>query len=592
MKNEHVLKLAMSMHANPGVYALLIGSGVSRAAGIPTGGEIVLDLIRRAAAMEREEPPSDLEAWYQQHFDEAPDYSKLLDRLTTTSAERMALLRSYFEPTEEEREQGLKIPTPAHREIATLAKLGYVRMILTTNFDRLIEKALDEEGIVPDVISSDYDLKGAIPYVHSRCVIVKLHGDYRDTRIKNTPEELANYSLDLNNFLDRVFDEFGLVVCGWSSEWDTALRNVILRSPARRFTTFWLAKGEPIEGAKKIIQHRRADVTAIVSADQFFTELLEKVESLRDLERFPLLSTAIAVATVKRCLADPQHRIRLHDLVHEETERVYKELLSEKFNTRISNSTKEVFQQRMREYEALVGRLVAMLAALSYHDTGGENAHLLKRCIKWLTQVLRHEGGVALINLQYYPALLLTYAAGISALAAERFPNLAAILKEPKYHEYRYNEKKPAAEGLNVSAVFTEYKWLPYRNALHNTPNDYLFELLRPALYDYLPDDTIYEETFNIFEYLLSLIHLDIVNEKDLHRGRFFRYAEPRGHFGPFSEDSWDRSPLAEFVRTGIAQGSEWELLKAGFFNGSIERFEEIVGIHKNLLENQTRGRI
>jgi hypothetical protein len=117
MKNEHVLKLAMSMHANPGVYALLIGSGVSRAAGIPTGGEIVLDLIRRVAAMEREEPPSDLEAWYQQHFDEAPDYSKLLDRLTTTSAERMALLRSYFEPTEEEREKELKIPTSAHRAI-------------------------------------------------------------------------------------------------------------------------------------------------------------------------------------------------------------------------------------------------------------------------------------------------------------------------------------------------------------------------------------------------------------------------------------------------------------------------------------------
>jgi hypothetical protein len=28
MKNEPVLKLAMSLHANPGVYALLIGSGV------------------------------------------------------------------------------------------------------------------------------------------------------------------------------------------------------------------------------------------------------------------------------------------------------------------------------------------------------------------------------------------------------------------------------------------------------------------------------------------------------------------------------------------------------------------------------------
>lgn len=591
MKNEPVLKLAMSMHANPGVYALLIGSGVSRAAGIPTGWEIVLDLIRRVAAMEREEPPSDLEAWYQQHFDEAPDYSKLLDRLTTTSAERMALLRSYFEPTEEEREQELKIPTPAHRAIATLAKLGYIRMILTTNFDRLIEKALDEEGIVPDVISSDDDLKGAIPYVHSRCVVVKLHGDYRDTRIKNIPEELSNYSQKLNKFLDQVFDEFGLVVCGWSSESDKALRNAILRSPTRRFTTFWLAKGELIEEAKNITQNRRAEVITIESADQFFTELLEKVESLRELEPYHPVSTAVAVATVKRYLVDPQHRIRLHELVHEETERVYKELLSERFSTRANDLTKETFQQRMREYETLVERLVAMLAALSYHDTGGENAHLLKRCIEWLTQVPRHEGSVALINLQYYPALLHTYATGISALAANRFHNLAAILKEPKYHDYRYNEKKPAIKGLNVWSVFTNstYKWAPRQDAEHEyTPaNNYIFDLLRPALHDYLPDDTRYEETFNTFEYILALTYLDIVDESYSPQGRFGWCYTGRTMSG-LVEDDWGRSPLAEFVHTGVEQGSEWELLKAGFFNGSIERFKEVVEIHKKLLQNQS----
>jgi len=143
LKNEPALKLAMSMHANPGVYALLISSGVSKSVGIPTGWEIVLDLIRKVAAMERLERSSELETWYQQRFGEAPDYSKLLDRLTTTPAERMKLLQPYFEPTEEEQEQSLKAPTPTHRAIATLAKHGYVRMILTTNFDRLIEMALE-----------------------------------------------------------------------------------------------------------------------------------------------------------------------------------------------------------------------------------------------------------------------------------------------------------------------------------------------------------------------------------------------------------------------------------------------------------------
>ena len=586
MKNEPVLKLAMSMHANPGGYALLIGSGVSRDAGILTGWDIVRDLIRQVAVMESEETPSDLEAWYQQHFDEAPDYSKLLDRLTTTSAERMALLRPYFEPSEEEREKELKIPTYAHRAIATLAKLGYVRMILTTNFDRLIEKALEDAGIVPDVISSDDCLKGAMPYVHSRCVVVKLHGDYRDTRIKNTREELANYSMELNNFLDRVFDEFGLVICGWSGTWDKALRDAILRSPTRRFATFWLAKGEPTEEAKKIIQHRRAEDIHIEDADQFFTELMEKVESLRELERYPPISTAVAVATVKRYLVEPRHRVRLRDLVHEETERVYKELLSERFSTHTNDLTKETFQQRMREYYAIVERLMAILSALSYHDTGA-NAHLLTECIERLTQVPRRDGKVVLVKLQYYPALLLTYAAGISAIAAKRFYNLAAILKEPKYRDF-YDERKLAIAELNVESVFMKPEWLPNRNYLNNTRSDYLFELLHPALYDYLPGDKRYEEIFDSFEYLLALTCLDIVNEEHLLRGKFCRYAEPRGPSGPFSDDGWNRVPFSELVCPGGAQGSEWELLKVGFFNGSIERFEEIVKIHKNLLENQT----
>jgi len=586
MKNEPAIKLAMSLNANPGVNALLIGSGISKSAGIPTGWEIVLDLIRKVASMEREKPTPDLETWYQQRFGEAPDYSKLLDRLTTTPAERMTLLRSYFEPTEEEREQGLKIPTSTHQAIATLAKHDYARMILTTNFDRLIEMALEEAGIVPDVISSDDDLKGAMPYVHSRCVVVKLHGDYRDTRIKNTVEELANYAQELNEFLDRVFDEFGLLVCGWSSAWDTALRNAILRAPTRRFTTFWLAKGEPTDEAKKIIQQRQAEVIPIENADQFFTELREKVESLQELDRFHPVSTAVAVATVKRYLTELRHRIRLHDLVHEETERVYQELLSERFDTQNNKITKEVFQQRMREYEALMERLAAMLAALSYHDTG-ENAHLLTRCIERFTQVPRHVGGDALTNLQYYPALLLTYAAGISTLAARRFHNLAAILREPKYRDYRYNGIKPSIDGLNVGSVFTNRNEIRYQNG--STPaNNYLFDLLHPVLRDYLPDDTKYEETFDTFEYLLALTYLDIVSELYAPEGRFvWRYTGSTARSSELVEEIWDRSPLAEFVRTGLGQGSEWGLLKAGFFNGSTERFKEVVEIHKKLLQSQ-----
>ncbi|SFK79327.1 hypothetical protein [Methylocapsa palsarum] len=42
--------LALSLHHNPGVFALLVGSGLSRAADIPTGWDITVELVRRLAA--------------------------------------------------------------------------------------------------------------------------------------------------------------------------------------------------------------------------------------------------------------------------------------------------------------------------------------------------------------------------------------------------------------------------------------------------------------------------------------------------------------------------------------------------------------
>ena len=42
---DPVHALAFSIQSNRGVYALLLGSGVSRASGIPTGWDVTLDLI-------------------------------------------------------------------------------------------------------------------------------------------------------------------------------------------------------------------------------------------------------------------------------------------------------------------------------------------------------------------------------------------------------------------------------------------------------------------------------------------------------------------------------------------------------------------
>jgi hypothetical protein len=249
---DPLLTLAFAIHSNPGVYALLLGSGVSRSAGIPTGWGIVLDLVAKYAHLAGEETVGDPERWYRATFGREPDYAELIEALAKAPAERSRLLRAYFEPSPGDPEPNTKRPTRAHRAIAQFAARGFVRLIVTTNFDRLIETALHEAGVNPIVISTADGVEGAPPLAHSPCTLLKLHGDYIDMRIKNTPAELASYDPRITALLDRILDEYGLVVCGWSGEWDMALRDAISRRKSRRYTLYWAAHGDFIASAGEL----------------------------------------------------------------------------------------------------------------------------------------------------------------------------------------------------------------------------------------------------------------------------------------------------------------------------------------------------
>ena len=568
------LKLVLSLQSSPGVYALLLGSGVSRAAGIPTGWEIVKDLIRRLATASGEEMLPDAETWYKAKFVQEPSYADLLERICPTSAERSSLLASYFEPTAEEREQGIKVPTAAHKSIAALVKDGFIKVILTTNFDRLLEIALEEEGLTPDVISSDDMLSGSIPYVHSKCTILKLNGDYKDTRIKNTPEELSNYSPALNACLDRVFDEFGLIICGWSGEWDVALCNAILRCPTRRFTTYWCTIGEPKEEAKRIIQHRHAELIHIREANTAFNELLDKVQALQDMAIPSPISGSMAVALTKRYLSEEKYRIRLHDLILNELEHAYNECSSLKFNVEHPGTTerlKSEFLNQLKRYESVTDVLLNILGTVGYFDNRLYHEQITT-CVNRLLETSVQGGSEVLLNLRRYPALLIAYTVGINALVARNFQCLAAVLIEPRVVENDANI--PGITHLFPGGVFSHDvgKWLPIPGADRRlTPaNDYMQIQVRDKLRNTMPSDQVFVIAFDIFEYLTTITYADLLMPTNA-----TRFWAPTGCFGWRYRNLADdkaSNPINSFFTEGIALGNSWGLLASGFFGGSTAR--------------------
>jgi hypothetical protein len=572
------LSLAVSVFQNKGIYAFLLGSGISRSAGIPTGWEIVQDLIRTIAHLRNESCEPDPDAWFHAAFGVEPNYSDILDGLAKSPAERLQILRGYFEPTAEERAEGRKKPTPAHHAIAELVGKGYVRVIITTNFDRLLEQALGDRGIQPTVIDSADAVQGALPLAHSACSIIKINGDYLDTRLKNTRGELEQYPPVLDKLLDQVFDEYGLIIAGWSAEWDIALRAAMERCPSRRFTTFWAQRGSVSPKAADLASLRRAAKLKISDADSFFSELASRVTALESLSASDPVSGKVAVARLKRYLSSPEHSIALADLIHAETERVKRELIESRFSTepRRDQITGDLVLERMRAHQTEMDVLLQLLVCGAYWATSDQQQPFLRSFKRIADQKTPESGLVVWSHLRQYPSLFLLYGMGLGALANSNYAFLKALL-ETRIRKDPFQPEAQAAVSLHNLAVMERgvQQLLPGRQREHTPLSNHLHDSLREPLRDYLPDDRDYDHAFDWFEYLLALTYCDLQNSEaklaeEAQRDPGFHLWAPVGRFG------WNASDRSIVAKTAISADGEMPMevaaaLQNGFFAAKSE---------------------
>ncbi len=579
---DPTVSLAVSVHANPGVYALLLGSGVSRAASVPTGWDIVLNLIRQVARLQGASPEPDPATWYRETFGREADYGDLLEMLARTAPERSQLLRTYIEPSQEERDLGLKVPTEAHRAIAELVARGYLKVVITTNFDRLLEMALSDVGITPTVLDSPDAIEGALPLVHTRCAVLKVHGDYMDARIRNTAGELERYPGPLDALLDRVFDEYGLIVCGWSAAWDPALRAAIERCPTRRFATYWATRGEPGSAAQRLIEHRGAAVIRIADADAFFRKIADDVASLEDLDRPELLSVTMATAALKRYLDDPTRRIRLHDLLMAEANRVHREVATQPHAMRTAPIIPEEVAARVQRYEGLTEVLRALLSTGGYWGEPAHEGHWVA-CLDRVANLPEVGGSGPWVSLRHYPALLALYALGLGAVAQDRYGTLAALAERVWVRREGGRGAEPLVVAASTARVFeprlAESLYPGQRFYVPVSQHLFFTESLWGSLRNEVPDDIRFAEVFDRFEYLLGLIHIDWKRRLD------------HNVWGPAGCFVWRNSSVHDVPRVGrqveaeLAEaGSRWPPLAAGLFGGDLARLQDAMEVlHESL---------
>lgn len=577
MKIEKLTTLAFSMYSNKGAYALLLGSGISRSAQIPSGWEVEENLIQKLGASQGITENKDWHQWYKEKYQQPASYSCLLKEIVKTPTERVQLMKPFFEPTDEEKKLGWKSPTKAHKAIAKLAKDGYVRVILTTNFDRLLEKAFESEGINPQIISHEGAISQATPLVHCKePTIIKINGDYLDCQFRNTAEELDEYPEQMRSYLCQIFEDYGLVTCGWSGEWDRGLIDIISGSKKSRYNSFFAYIGEVKDKMKSLSQNRLGELMPIESADSLFSELYEQVLALKKYDVSADMSNEVMIARVKKYLSSKQYDIEFSDIIEKWGTDAYSQIANDAYYD--FPLVKEKFDYYLRAHLHAVAPLLN--AAILTVRWGKEwqvklfGNILSKLCIKPWVNGERSEESTRYLH-ALAPMLLLN-TIGIACVKYRRFKELNDIL----------DTSVPAGNFAgfyrrSLLYLLGETHWdrKTWNNLMANNNyyphSEFFLENLRPYFKEYFIAESDYIDFFYIWEHLKSLVYG--YNKCSLAKDLFI---VPMGGFCSrrfkYNTAEKEQDPYTSFFGDADNLKDNWEPIKQGMFGGSYDEYKQI----------------
>lgn len=570
---ENLTRLAFSMYTNKGAYALLLGAGISRSAHIPSGWEVEEMLIKQLAATQNVKDAKDWHQWYKDKYGHSANYSLLLEALVKTPTERVQLMKGFFEPTAEDKELGWKEPTKAHRAIAKLAKAGYIRIILTTNFDRMLESALDAEGVIPQVIHHESDIEKITPITHSKVLtIVKINGDYIDCRFRNTTEELDDYPEPMKNYARRIFEDYGLITCGWSAMWDKGLIDIINGSSSSRYNSFFTNIGKVNDVMNNLVTSRRGEVIQIDGADDLFTELYEQVTALEQSNVNRNMSHDMMMTRAKKYLSSELYNIEYSDLIEKLGIEAYDKIMAHaNYNFHL---TPEKFSAYLElHYNAVKSLMDAAILAARWgkvHHIEIFGDLLVKLCTKPLSSYT--DGTQYLHSLA---ATLLLNAIGVACVKYNRFTELDKILKLSVPAGNFMGFHRMTLLSLLGSTHWDSDTLNHLASSNYIYPYSFLFlDKLRPHFIGYFTVDSEYENIFYIWEHLKSLVfgynQCYILGIFYVPTGQFIRSG------GEYKMRHRGEETYSIFFDSADKMKNEWEPIKQGMFGGSFDEYKKV----------------
>jgi hypothetical protein len=288
---------------------------------------------------------------------------------------------------------------------------------------------------------------------------------------------------------------------------------------------------------------------------------------------------------VKEYLSEQRFRIKLDDLANEELRRFHQATSDHLFPLATAEPpAAESFAERLRQYERASERLACLALLTAHWGTAEQRTGLGKIAGRMMENAEPAGGKVVWIGLRWYPALLVLYAAGISAIASHSYENLAALLlgrvASNRTGQGDSTVLESTVDGLEDVMRQEAFKWLPGHERQYTPRSEYLFKVVQPWLDDLLFLGRTFEPLFDRFEVFMGLVYADLRRERYPTRHIW----GPVGRFGWKANRGYGSNPLSELLAEAAGAKEGWAPLRAGFFGGSYERFQAVADGYRGLI--------
>ena len=268
------------------------------------------------------------------------------------------------------------------------------------------------------------------------------------------------------------------------------------------------------------------------------------------------------VASTRRFVADDRWRLRLFESVAAETRRVAAALQDPQFSAQGTRSDDE-FRRRVAALDELLANLFHAEVLLGRWSTAAMRDSLTLAPKRVADGAGEGGGNTAFLALQWYPALLLSYAGGVAAVAAESYGALVALM-HARVGTSRGDLRLVEAATTGTSDLRQLFKLLPGHEQHHVPLSEYLYSRLKPVLDEALCLGGEFDRAFDIFEILYAV---EFSQQTDRGWG-------PVGRFG-WKSTRGGSNPLRQIIDEAASAGPAWPPLATGLCGGSAEKFAE-----------------